>query len=166
MYRPDSKNGTKEHRPVSEVAFSPDGKTLVSSGFHSEYVHVFEVQGVSNQKPVRIMKHYCRHNSDNDSDKCKLNASCLKKTDKAQKNCGVHTIAISKDGKKLVSGGYDSNIKIWNLDSKEQVVNISSKQGSIRKLIFSNNGNFFVSSSGNTDDSLGRNNSVKIWRPF
>ncbi len=165
MYRPVSK-GSKEPRPISEVVFSPDGKTLVSSGFHSEYIHVFKVQGVSNQNPVRIMKHYCRHNSDNDSDKCKLNASCLKRTDTAQKNCGVHTIAISKNGKLLASGGYDSNIKIWNLDSKEQVgKDIPSKQGSIRKLIFSYDGNFLVSSSGYTDDSLGTNNSVKIWRP-
>ncbi|NET17483.1 MAG: WD40 repeat domain-containing protein, partial [Okeania sp. SIO1H6] len=166
MYRPVSQ-GSKEPRPISEVVFSPDSKTLVSSGFHSEYVHIFEVQGVSNQNPVRIMKHYCRHNSDNDSDKCKLNASCLKRTDTAQKNCGVHTIAISKNGKLLASGGYDSNIKIWNLDSKEQVgKDIPSKQGSIRKLIFSYDGNFLVSSSGYTDDSLGTNNSVKIWRPF
>ncbi|MGK7935471.1 MAG: WD40 repeat domain-containing protein [Xenococcaceae cyanobacterium] len=113
------------------------------------------------------MEHYCRHNSDNDSDKCQLNASCFERTDPRKKNCGVHTIAVSKNGKLLASGGYDSNIKIWNLDSREQVrEDIPSKQGSIRKLIFSYDGNFLVSGSGYTHDSLGTNNSVKIWRPF
>lgn len=87
-------------------------------------------------------------------------------TQSPQNNCGVHTIAISKNGKWLASGGYDLNIKIWNLDSQKQIANIISGQGSIRKLIFSDDGNFLVSSVAILNDFLGRNNTVKIWRPF
>ena len=85
-------------------------------------------------------------------------------TQSPQNNCGVHTIAISKNGKWLASGGYDLNIKIWNLDSQKQIANIISGQGSIRKLIFSYDGNFLVSSVAILNDFLGRNNTVKIWR--
>ncbi len=43
VYCCSSLSAKSEYRPVSEVAFTPDGKTLVSYGLHSEHIHVFEV---------------------------------------------------------------------------------------------------------------------------
>ncbi|MGD1809580.1 WD40 repeat domain-containing protein [Dapis sp. BLCC M126] len=152
---------------VYSLTLSPNSKILVGGSTDGE-IKLWDfstVEGISNQNLVRIMKHYCRHNSDDDSDRFDSNSSCLEKTNTAKTNSGVHTIAISKNGKWLASGGYDLNIKIWNFDSQKQMTNIKSSQGSIKKLIFSYDANFLVSSSGYTDDSLGENNTVKIWRP-
>ncbi|MGB3511069.1 MAG: hypothetical protein WBA93_17915 [Microcoleaceae cyanobacterium] len=45
------------------------------------------------------------------------------------------------------------------MTSQEEIVTVPSKQGTIRKLIFSYDGNFLVIGNGYSDDELGTNNS-------
>jgi WD40 repeat protein len=66
----------------------------------------------------------------------------------------VRTVAFSPDSSILVSGGHDSEIKIWNLHTNKLIKSIPTQTG-ITSIAFSNNGNFFASAS---DDKT-----IKIW---
>ncbi|KAE9405675.1 hypothetical protein BT96DRAFT_314240 [Gymnopus androsaceus JB14] len=68
----------------------------------------------------------------------------------------VESVAISSDGKRVVSGSYDKTIRIWNAETGEQVVKpILGHTSWVRSVGFSSDGKRVVSGS---DD-----NTIRIW---
>jgi len=66
---------------------------------------------------------------------------------------GVKTVAISPDGKKIISGGYDKYFRIWNTDSGELITSIEHPYfcREITSIVFSPCGTKFAVSSASID---------------
>ncbi|MEA5619661.1 serine/threonine-protein kinase [Cronbergia sp. UHCC 0137] len=67
----------------------------------------------------------------------------------------VNVVAISPNGKTLVSGSDDKTIKVWNLTTKKLVYTLTGHSDSIHALAFSTDGKTLVSGS---DD-----HNIKVW---
>ncbi|MDZ8183641.1 MAG: serine/threonine-protein kinase [Nostoc sp. ChiSLP02] len=67
----------------------------------------------------------------------------------------VLSVAISPDGKTIVSSGDDRKIKLWNLATGKQISSINTYSGQVNVVLISPDGKTLV--SGNDD------NSIKIW---
>jgi WD40 repeat protein/tRNA A-37 threonylcarbamoyl transferase component Bud32 len=65
----------------------------------------------------------------------------------------VHSVAISPDGKKIVTGGFDET-KIWQLSTGEILHSILEKR--IHSVAITPDGQFFVTGGG-------ENNNIKLW---
>jgi len=62
---------------------------------------------------------------------------------------------ISFDGKNIVSGSYDKSIKVWNLETGEEIKTLIG-DNKIACVAISNDGKYII--SGVFDD-----NSIKVW---
>jgi uncharacterized protein with WD repeat len=67
----------------------------------------------------------------------------------------VWSVAISPDGQTLVSGGSDNLIKIWNLNTGEEIHTITGHSEPVYSVAISPDGQTLISSS---DD-----NTIKVW---
>ena len=67
----------------------------------------------------------------------------------------VYAIAISRDGKTIVSGSLDDTIKIWDAKSGVMLRSLEGHKGSVNSVAISKDGNTIV--SGSSD------NSIRIW---
>ena len=67
----------------------------------------------------------------------------------------VTSVAISSDNKYIVSGSRDNTIKIWNLESGQEIKTLAGHNGSVRSVAISSDSKYIVSGS---DD-----NTIKIW---
>jgi WD40 repeat protein len=67
----------------------------------------------------------------------------------------VNVLAISPDGKKLVSGSDDKNIKVWNLETGKLIRTLSGHSDSVHALAISKNGKILV--------SAGDDKTIKVW---
>lgn len=68
---------------------------------------------------------------------------------------GVWAVALSKDGKTLVSGSADKTIKIWNLDTGQLIRTLSGHSDSVRSIALSSDRQILASGSGD--------NTIKLW---
>ena len=112
---------------IVSVAITPDGKTIISdSGNKTNNIHLWDV------KTGQLLKTLFRHQS------------------------YISTLAVSSDGKILVSGSADQTIKIWDLNTGKL----------IRKL--PDNLHYGVESVAISPDSQiivsgGRDRTIKVW---
>ena len=67
----------------------------------------------------------------------------------------VKSIAISSDSKYIVSGSYDKTIKIWNLESGQEIKTLKGHSESVNSVAISSDNKYIVSGSAD--------NSIKIW---
>src|SRR5580700_8264610 len=63
----------------------------------------------------------------------------------------VYAVAFSPDGKKLVTGGFDSTIKFWDVGAGEEIRTLNGP-GPVDSIAFSPNGKFLV--SGGEDGAI------------
>ncbi|KAJ1488482.1 quinon protein alcohol dehydrogenase-like superfamily [Baffinella frigidus] len=135
---------------VSVVAFSPDGKRVVSgSGDHLVKIWNAETGAESNDTFVKICN-------------AETGAEVFTLTGHAGT---VHTlrghtgwatcVAFSPDGKRVVSGSYDQLVKIWDAATGQLVRTLTGHSASVVSLTFSPDGKRVV--SGSWDKT------VKIW---
>ena len=59
----------------------------------------------------------------------------------------VHGIAISPDGRRMISSGVDAKVIVWDLGSKEQLLTLNGHQDEVRAVAFSPDGNLIVTGS-------------------
>jgi WD40 repeat protein len=64
-------------------------------------------------------------------------------------------VAFSPDGTLLATGGRDSQIRIWRVDTGEELVTLSDHSKPVLSLSFNPTGTLLVSGSGD--------NFVKLW---
>ena len=67
----------------------------------------------------------------------------------------VASVAFSPDGTQIVSGSWDNTVRLWNVQSREQIATLEGHYGGVRSVAFSPDGNYIVSGS--------RDNTVRLW---
>jgi WD40 repeat protein/uncharacterized caspase-like protein len=146
-------------RTVTSLAFSPDGKTLVTGGFEGKpnidlaAMMSGAMSGSTGKKPKGsktpdpqdMMKDF------------KVEAiGQVKMWDVATgqqigvlqgHGRAVDKVAFSRDGKFLATGGTDNTIKIWDLVSKRDLITLTGHTSSIDSLDFSPDGRLLASAS-------------------
>ncbi|MBH8573746.1 trypsin-like peptidase domain-containing protein [Nostocaceae cyanobacterium CENA369] len=148
---------------VTSVAFSPDGKTLASRGDYS----TIKIWDIATGKEIRTLKGHsgvlCSVAftpdgktlvSGSGDGTIKLwNVATWEEISTLKSNSYVQSIAISSDGKILVSGG-DWTIKIWDLATGQEIRTLNSyyKVNSVA-----------ISPDGKTLASTSEDNTIKIW---
>ncbi|KAF9061407.1 WD40-repeat-containing domain protein [Rhodocollybia butyracea] len=105
-------------RSVNSVAFSPDGKKIVS-GSRDRSVRMWNAEtGKAEGNPLRGHTHF------------------------------VTSVAFSPDGKKIVSGSYDNSVRIWNAETrKAEGYPLQGHTRSVNSVAFSPDGKTIVSGS-------------------
>lgn len=109
---------------ISGVEFSPDGNTLVSTGYGTDGVLLWDVS--TQQQILRFQSG---------------------KRDRA--------IAISPDGKYLVTGGIrdDLDLRVWSIETGDQIHTLTGHKATTRDLAFSPDGSLLASSGGSGDNA-------------
>ena len=111
---------------VNSVAFSPDGKYIVSGS----------VDGTTGLWNVQSKKQI----------------ALLKGTNRFGFAWSVNSVAFSADGKYIVSGDDNGIVCLWNVQSKKEIANLEVHGTSITSVAFSPDGKYIV--SGGTDTTV------------
>jgi WD40 repeat protein len=67
----------------------------------------------------------------------------------------VNAVAITPDGKQVISGSRDNTLKIWNLDTAEELFTLTGHSNLVRAIAVTPNGKWVISGS--------EDNTLKIW---
>ena len=113
---------------VECLTFSPDGKTLASSGYGGSSDKTVRLWDVQTQEQVCVLRGHT-----GPSIKC---------------------VAFSPDGKYLVSGGYrngDEAIRVWEVQTQQQVGELIGHLDTTYDLAFSPDGSILASAGGALD---------------
>jgi WD40 repeat protein len=77
--------------------------------------------------------------------------------------------AFSADGRRVVTGTYDCDVYLWDMESGHEIRRYQGHTGNVHSVAFTPNGKFFLSASG-TDAydadmlrDLGLDNTVRLW---
>ncbi|KAI0342490.1 WD40 repeat-like protein [Trametopsis cervina] len=102
---------------VRAIAFSPNGKTLVSASWDGTLI----LWNTTTSQPIGQPLH-----------------------DDAS---GVHSVSFSQDGTQIVSGSYNSTIRIWDTATHHLVHTFEGHTGAVLSVAFSPDGRMVVSGS-------------------
>ena len=102
---------------VLAVAYSPNGKTIASSGSSDGTIQLWDV---NTGKQLNTLKGHTEI---------------------------VNTLAFSPDGKTLVSGSRDDTLRIWDPNSGRMLRKLSGHSNDIKSVVFSHDGKMLASGS-------------------
>jgi WD40 repeat protein len=167
VQKPELYMQKKHDGEITSVVFTPDGKTLASTGedktiklwdvatgieLRTIPAHTGEVNALALSVDGKTLA------SGSDDHTIKLwdisNGNELKTL--GGHELSVSSIAFSPDGKTLASGSFDKTIKLWDVSSGQLLKTLSGHESYISRLVFSPDGRTILSGGG--DD-----NTIKLW---
>ena len=151
---------------VLSVAFSPDGKRIVS-GSEDQTLKVWDA--TTGQETLTLKGHTGavqsvafspdgkRIVSGSDDQTLKVwDATTGQETLTLKGHTGaVQSVAFSPDGKRIVSGSDDQTLKVWDATTGQETLTLKGHTGGVRSVAFSPDGKRIV--SGSDDQTL------KVW---
>lgn len=156
---------------LNSIAFSPDGKILVTGGSKTNNNNTIMLWDIKNKQEVATLGD-CSYITTVafSPDGTVLASACLSKntvtlwnTKAKQKiatlighSRNVTSVAFSPDGTILASGSNDNTIRLWNVKTGKEITTITGHAGGISSLVFSPDGNTLASSS--SDETV-----IKLW---
>ena len=152
--------------PVNSIAYSPDGKTIISAS-DDKTLRLWDLEG--NKSPIVFRGHedsvtsvafspngktIVSGSKDNTLRLWNLQGNQLQvfqwhkeSTDKAGNKGGVNSVAFSPDGKTIVSGADDKTLLLWDLEGKEPPKAFQGHEDRVVSVTFSPDGKMIVSGS-------------------
>jgi WD40 repeat protein/energy-coupling factor transporter ATP-binding protein EcfA2 len=125
---------TGHNDPVNSVSFSPDGKTL-ATGSSDKTIKLWNVE---TGQEIRTLT---GHNGFVDTF--------------SGHNTGVWSVSFSPDGKTLATGSGDKTIKLWNVETGQEIRTLTGHNSGVLSVSFSPDGKTLATGSG--DDT------IKLW---
>ena len=167
--------------PISSVAFSPDGGTIVS-GYDDGSVWVWDVKTGKRKQTLPAEQEWVSSIAFSPDGKIIASGgACVEgmcpgislldtQTGKRLKSFGglytTLSVCFSPDGKTLASSGdkWDSNIRLWDVQTGERIKTLKKRTAfedfegrDVNSVVFSPDGNMIASGSGN--------GTIRLWNP-
>ena len=149
---------TEHTRSVNDLTFSPDGKSIITTGY-DDTVRFWDSQ---TGRHLRVLRgHTDRVNdvvlspdgtllasfSNDDTIRLWNVESGMTIRTLTGHTSGVHSAAFSPDGKTLASGSFDFTIRLWNVGSGMTMRTITGHKGAVSGVTFSSDGETLASRS-------------------
>lgn len=152
---------------IWDVAFSPDGKTLASSGSYDKTIKLWNLS--TGEEILTLEGHSGAVTSIAFSQDGKtLASSSVDRTIKLWNLdtgkqiqtlrghlAGVDSVDFSPDGFTLASGSWDKSIKLWNVETGEQIRTFKGHKDKVLSIAFAPDGNTLASAS--------KDKTIKLW---
>ncbi|HEY7426821.1 MAG TPA: PQQ-binding-like beta-propeller repeat protein [Gemmataceae bacterium] len=129
---------------VTAVAFSPDGRTLVSAS-HDASLRFWEPVSGKLVRKIQVP---------DDTVPMEFTPN---NAEKGIDYGGVLTLAYSPDGRLLASGSYDGTVRLWDVGNGKELHALHGHGREVASVVFSPDGK--VMASG------GRDNTIRLWDP-
>ena len=151
---------------VYSVAFSPDGKKIVS-GSSDNTLKVWDATSGQEIRTVKVNTstvYYAAFSPDARKIVSGSHDKTLKVWDATSgqetltlkgHTHQVTSVAFSPDGKKIVSGSWDNTLKVWDASNGQETLTLKGHTGWVNSVAFSPDGKKIVSGSGDT--------TLKVW---
>ena len=159
---PQSESLTKENRGgIASLAISPNGNILVSGGWGSSDIDIWEISTgklrlsienahLYNIKSLSISPDEQTLVSGSGDGTIKLwNLETRTLLEKPFREKTFNTLTISPDGRTVASSSIDGTITVWNLNNPKATLPWDGDSSDVTSLIFSRDSEFLISGSNN-----------------
>ena len=132
-------NGMDNRGSTQALAFAPDGVRLAVA-WHTGWVTLFD--GITGKEQRRILA----------GDEVKGGEVF---SDRPAERASVDALAFSSDGLWLATGGCDTSVRIWEVESGQEVLRLKGHEGNVKSVAFG--------AAGRTLLSCGQDGQVLVW---